>query len=264
MIKELHDQHIHSRFSEDAKGLLCRYIRRAKKEGKSYFITCEHLEMYHVTSEKPWLFNADKLYKRSAKLCKRYGLTPLLGIEIGCNLDHFNDMDRLISEHPYDLVQLSMHDDGVNDFYLKEVFNEIPSSVNNYFDFMYKGVVGYKNYEVLSHFDYGFKSALKAHPDLDIRDYEDKLTKIFKVLIDDDKTLEINSKVETTINNDDYLRYILRLYKSLGGKHLSLSSDAHALENYCLNFDKYMKIIKEEGFTSLDYFIKRKRYEFPL
>ena len=50
--------------------------------------------------------------------------------------------------------------------------------------------------------------------------------KIMKVLIDKDKCLEINTKVQEFIN-DQHTLYILNLYKELGGKNLD-----------CLNMDK--------------------------
>lgn len=259
----IHDQHIHSRFSEDSKASLKKYIKRAHSEGMEYFITCEHFEMFHVTSSKPWLFDPVKLKRREEKICRKYNMTALVGIEIGCNNTHVLEMNDIVNSYDFDLVQLSMHDDGVHDYYLTSAFVE-EDSAGKYFDYMLEGVTLFKNYDVLSHFDYGWKSALRAHPELKIQDYEDKLLKVFKVLVEDDKTLEINTKVQTTLNNDDYLRYILRLYKSVGGKHLSISSDAHAVYNYRLRFEKYINIFYEEGFTELDYFIKRKRYTYKI
>ena len=84
-----------------------------------------------------------------------------------------------------------------------------------------------------------------------------------KLIIEKDKCLEINTKVQNAIN-DEHTLYILSLYKKLGGKHLTLSSDAHAADRYCSSFDKYIKIIKEEGFDHLCYFVNRERKELAI
>ena len=57
---------------------------------------------------------------------------------------------------------------------------------------------------------------------------------------------------------------MLRLYKSLGGEKLTLSSDAHEVKVYRSNFPLYMKIIKENGFDKLSYYIKRKEYFYDI
>ena len=76
--------------------------------------------------------------------------------------------------------------------------------------------------------------------------------------------LEINTKVQESINDDEHLKYILRLYKSLGGNYLTLSSDAHKKERYLSGYDKYSKIIKNSGFDRLCYFVKRELYFYDI
>ena len=59
-----------------------------------------------------------------------------------------------------------------------------------------------------------------------------------------------------------YLKYLLKLYKSLGGKRVTLSSDAHNVSRYLSKFAYYQKIIKECGFDYLVYYIKQQEYYF--
>ena len=77
------------------------------------------------------------------------------------------------------------------------------------------------------------------------------------------KALEINLKVQKYLPVA-HTRYILGLYMSLGGKYLTISSDAHQLKTYYENLDKYIKIIKEEGFNKLTYFVKREINLLPI
>ena len=261
----LHDQHMHSHYSTDSKEDLKAYLDIASKLGIKYFITCEHVDYDPPSFDKSWIADFDALRAECKSLMPLYpNITFLYGIELGYRPDHLEDMNNMLANHKFDLVQLSVHDDAVHDYYLKESFMDTYNDLCKYFDKVLEAVSNYSNYDVLSHFDYGFKTARMVSNDEDIKLYEDKLIKIFNKLIETNKALEINSKVQNTINDDEYLRYILNLYYKLGGRKLTLSSDAHKVENYRLNFDKYMTMIKEAGFKYLCYYIDRCEYHFDL
>ena len=80
-----------------------------------------------------------------------------------------------------------------------------------------------------------------------------------KLLIEKNKAFEINTKVQEVIFDIDkdnhHIEYLLKTYKDLGGSKITLSSDAHKKERYRSLFLKYMKIIKDNGFNELSYFV---------
>ena len=84
-----------------------------------------------------------------------------------------------------------------------------------------------------------------------------------KELIKKDKAMEINTKVQSVLPME-HTEYLLKLYKSLGGIHITLSSDAHELRRFCDGFDKYIPVIKKCGFDHLTYIVKRKKYQIEL
>ena len=139
----------------------------------------------------------------------------------------------------------------------------IENVLNTYFDNILEALESGIDFDVLSHVDFGFKSAYLIDNSIKISLYEDKLINIFKRLIELDKTLEINIKVQSFIN-DEHTKYILRLYKKVGGKNLTLSSDAHSIERFYKNFEHYIGIIKDEGFDHLNYFINRTRFDLRI
>ena len=261
----LHDQHMHSHYSEDSKEELKNYLDLAVKVKCSYFMTCEHVDFDPPSFEYSWIADFKALKEECKSLIPLYpNINFLYGIELGYRADHLDDMQKMLNDNTFDLVQLSVHDDSINDYYLKESFMDTYNDLNKYFDKIYEAICTFSDYDVLSHFDYGFKTARIVNPDEDIKLYEDKLKKIFNKLIELDKPLEINAKVQSTINDDNYLYYILNLYYSLGGRKLTLSSDAHKAQFYRYNFDKYMKMIKDAGFKYLCYFIKREQHYYDL
>lgn len=259
---KIYDQHIHSYYSEDSTEPLEKYYERALKENIEYVVTCEHFDPHTIISGYTWLADYDALIKEQEYLKTKYpSITPLLGIELGFREEYLDEAISLVNKYEFDIILLSIHDNGIVDYYLDEAFiGKVDEEVRGYFDLMYKAVLTYNNYDVLSHIDYGFKTAKRVDETIDIRSYEDIITKIMKTIIDNGKALEINTKVEESINDDNHVLYLLNLYKSLGGKRVTLSSDAHFVSRYQSSFTRYLTLIKKSGFESLSFYIKRKEY----
>ena len=260
------DQHVHSSFSADSKTRISAYLKKANSLGLNYLTFTEHVDL-NAFDGKNWNFNP----KRQAFYISKYQIDNhnihiLQGIEMGYSKKHLSLIKNILTNHPYDVINLSLHIYQNFDFYKKQKYLDlgIDNCLRIYFEEMINMLDEFENFDVLCHFDYAFKTAHSIDTTLKISSYSQYLVKIMKLVISKDKTLEINTKVQETINDEEHLRYILRLYKSMGGVYLTLSSDAHKVKRLCSNFAYYMQIIKEEGFEFLSYFIKRKRYKFYL
>lgn len=263
-IKVLHDQHLHTHYSEDSSEKLVNYFEKAKELGFSYFISCEHVDFDPAAFAHSWIADFKGLKEEVKDYEKEYQIKALFGIELGYRKDKLAEMKNILKENYFDLVQLSVHDDSKVDYYMSVAFQELPKDLKHYFNNVIDAVTTFKDYDILSHFDYGYKTAVVKYGKIDINDYLEEITEIFKIVIADNKVLEINIKVQDVINDSDYLKRMLKLYKDLGGNKLALSSDAHEASYYHLHFDKYMKIIKDCGFNDLSYFINRKEYKYHL
>ena len=119
------------------------------------------------------------------------------------------------------------------------------------------------NFDVLSHIDYAYKTCYKIDPTYNFLDDEELIRPILETIIKKGKALEINSKVQNVLP-DEHLIKLLEFYKKLGGEKITLSSDAHIINRYLDNFEKYKNIIKECGFNYLCYYIKRKEYHYDI
>ena len=267
-INRLHDQHLHTKYSLDSKEDLENYYKLASELNCSYIITTEHIEFDSVYNNQDWIVDFDALKNNLDSLNNKYpNVTPLLGVEVGYRKDHLTDMDKLISSQNFDLVNMSIHDNGKYDYYMKKDYEAlgIDKMLDIYFNNAIDGVKTYKNYDVLSHIDYGFKTAYVLDNTLNINNYKHYLKEIFKIVVEDDKVLEINFKVQKTINDINHLKSLLSIYKECGGTKLSFSSDAHflaQLEDYYKEQDEFINVIKEMGFNELYYFINRKQHKY--
>ena len=272
----LHDQHLHSSFSNDSEEDLRNYFIEADKLKIPYIMTCEHLD-FATFDGTNWIPDFDNLIKYQNELKKEFpNITPLLGLELGYKKDYLDDTKALIEKYDFDLIQLSIHDGKYGDFYFPSTFqNKEIEVMNYYFDLMEDALTNFRDFDSLSHIDFGFKTIVQINPKYKFNMFEDRIKRILKMLVKLDKPLEVNSKVNEVLNNiyiendsnyhyDDHLRYLLSLYKECGGTKLTLSSDAHKAYKYRLDFDKHIKTIKEMGFNKLSYFIKRKEYYYDL
>ena len=263
----LHDQHVHSEYSQDSNELLENYIKLAIENGQDYFVVTDHLDYDMAITHIDWLADYKKERIHLNELQNKYPNIRLMeGIEVGYKEHKLTQIYNVLSETKFSLINLSIHDYKEFDFYVREIYEKysIDYLLNLYFDLAIKAVKTFKDFDVFCHFDYAFKSAIKVDPSLKINKYEDKLIELFKEIIKRDKALEINTKVQEFIKSKDHLLYVLNLYKKLGGKNLTLSSDAHVLKRYKSSFDIMLPIIKEAGFDHLVYFVDRNRFEYKI
>ncbi len=261
----LHDQHVHSSYSGDSKACLKKYYRICKNKGCKYFITTEHLD-YDITMLKcDWVADYKALRSELNIIEESDGPKTLLGIEVGYRKDHLDKINKVLASHDFDLINLSIHDNGIIEYYFVEGFLEIgvKKVMQMYYEQMLDAVSNFDHFDVLCHLDYGFKTAYKIDSNYDFFSDEPYLKAILTTLIKKGKALEINAKVQAFMP-EGHLESFLNYYKSLGGIKLTLSSDAHQTSRYLRDFDKNLEIIKQVGFKYLCYYVGRTEYHYDL
>jgi len=266
----LYDQHCHSRYSNDSCEDLKNYAIIAEKYHASYVVTTEHIEFNSVCTNSDWTVDFKGLLDEQVRLKEQFpSISFLLGVEIGYRHEYIDKMKKTIASNDFDVVNMSIHDNGVYDYYMKAPFIKLGISevLNIYFNNIINALDNFNDFDVLSHFDYGFKTAYLIDNTISINDFESIVRTIFKKLIKMNKALEINMKVQNVIDDSRHLKTILRWYKEEGGIDLTLSSDAHAKDAYIRYYEdqkKFIEIIKDAGFKRLNYFIKRKKYYYDI
>lgn len=262
----IHDQHVHSYYSFDSEQPIEEYLEAATKVGVDYFVLTDHFDINYLGTGKNLDFDIKKQYEELDFFQKKFpNIKMLKGIEIGYVPSKLEYLNKIIKENQFDVVNLSLHEGDFFDFYYKDGFikNGVDKFLNRYFDLELEMAENFDNYDVFCHIDFGFKTAYLIDKSIKLQQYEDKIVRILKVIISKDKALEINVKVQSFIN-DEHTKYLLSLYKKLGGVNLTLSSDAHKVNRYRENFDHYINLIKEVGFDHLNYFVNRERFEYKI
>ena len=263
---KVYDQHVHSHHSFDSEEDISKYLDKALELGLEYFVLTDHLDLNYLDRGYDLSFDLKAEDKELSKLQSKYpNIKILRGIEIGYKTNQLNRINKVIKENDFDVINFSLHESDLIDYYYPKPFIErgIKETLKLYFLREYEAVRDFNDFDVFCHLDYGFKSAYLLDNSIRISDYEEDLVKIMKELIKKDKAMEINTKVQSVFPME-HTEYLLKLYKSLGGVHLTLSSDAHELRRFCDGFDKYIPLIKKCGFDHLTYIVKRKKYQIEL
>ena len=263
---KLHDQHVHSYYSFDSEQPIEEYLNKALEVGVSYFVLTDHCDLNYLDKGEDLFFDIKKQDEELNLLQEKYpSIKMLRGIEIGYKPSEINRINNIIKDNRFDLINLSLHESDKIDYFFKEEFDKlgIDQTLKLYFQRQIEALESFDDFDVFCHLDYGFKTAYLIDNSLRISQYEEYIIKIMKEVIKKNKALELNLKVQEVLPIEHTL-YILNLYKSLGGKYLTMSSDAHKIDRFRIGFDKYMKIVKDSGFEYLCYFIKRKRYLYTI
>ena len=85
---------------------------------------------------------------------------------------------------------------------------------------------------------------------------EEKIAQILEKIINRNIALELNTCVPGGDYDASFLynSRILTLYKGIGGKMVTLGSDAHVKESIARNFNEGVALLKKHGFDSVYYF----------
>ncbi len=253
----IHDQHVHTRFSPDSNEEIAEYLKKSKEMGDKYFITTEHLDFNtHYYGDEDIIPDLEELRQELKIQGEKYNIETLLGIECGFRRDLKDKIDAFFEDRDFDLVLLSIHESRTLDvsnpaFYRNRTSSE---AYNEYLDLVLDAVTIHDNFDVLAHIDFALRY-MSSRIELD--EFTQKLKEIFKVLIKKDKALELNTRLIGRYNTLYYTDFMLKLYLSMGGKKLTVSSDSHRVGDFKNHFKRVLPLLKERGVKELYFYKKR-------
>ena len=194
-------------------------------------------------------------------------LKVLCGIEIGEPAHNPELTNRIYEYADFDFVLASLHNlKGNEDFYYKD-FSEgnVDEILKLYFNELAETAL-WNNYDSLAHLTYPLRYIVEKtgkYPDLS--PYQNVIDDIYRTLISSDKALEINtSGLFKAIGHTLPDEFQIKRYKQLGGKYITLGSDAHSSEALGQGIEQGISLAKKCGFTHYTIFEKRKPILIPI
>ena len=220
-------------------------------------ILTEHWDRDYPTNPESFLFDINDYFKKNAPYRSD---TVLLGIEMGLQ-PHTIEEDRMVAKsHPFDEIVGSMHCYRGLDMYERTTYDGVAKdqAVGYYLEDSLKCLEQDPNFDTYGHIDYICRYWPYEDKNLHYSEHADLWDEVMKHLIRLDKSIEINTRRLAVPGAVESLTELYTRYAELGGKYVTLGSDAHAAKAVGMHFDVAQKIAKTAGLTIV-YYKKRQR-----
>lgn len=227
------DSHMHTKYSADSEMLAIDAIAKAQRLGLGVVFT-EHFD-YDIPGGIDFTFVPEDYWREYESLRSK---SIRLGVEIGMEEIARQPAADFIKRVPFDLVIGSIHlldrfDIYYPDFYIGK---NKQAAYHKYFTAMAEEAeVG--DFDVLAHIDYICRTAPYDDPEIDYSTFKDDINRVLKIVIERGKVLELNTRRLNIRRGLKELVPIYSRYKELGGKYVTIGSDAHKVESVGNYFD---------------------------
>ena len=268
----LADYHIHTEFSDDSREPMQKQIERAIELGLDEICFTDHID-YGI--KKDWeegniVFrggdgmssdpsqmdpcanvNYPEYFGKLLRMKEIYKgkITIKQGLEFGIQTITVDQYEKLFARYKdqLDFILLSMHQVNNLEFWTQDFQRGKTQKEYNeeYYREIYEVQKVFKHYSVLAHLDLLVRYDLQGiYP---FENVKDMIAEILKLAIADGKGIEVNtSSWHYGLADTQPSRAILKLYKDLGGKIVTIGSDAHNTKFLADHLKDAMQILKEE------------------
>ena len=266
----LADYHVHTCYSDDSDYPMEDVVRDAIALGLEELCFTDHVD-YGVKRdwddprgmlwrpgapgelERMAVANVDypRYAAEIASLQQKYAGKIILrmGMEFGMQQHTIPEYERLFAAYPFDFILLSVHQVEDREFWTQEFQSGRTQAEYNlrYYQEILALVQRYQNYSVLGHLD-----LISRYDEAGVFPFEEIrpiVTEILKTVIQNGKGLELNTSsrryglTELTPSVE-----ILKLYRNLGGRILTIGSDSHRREHLAAWLLESQEALRELGF----------------
>ncbi len=257
---DIYDSHNHSLFSFDSETAIEDKCKYAIDNGIQGFCLTEHFSMDDLDVSYGYMDYAR--YSQEIDRCReKYGNELWLGrgMEIGePHLDKCrSQLDKAVAKMELDFIIGSVHNIGSSKLrlYLQGKSNE--ELYHDYFAEIL-AMVQKADFDVVGHLDLAKRYAFKELGNYDFAAFRDILTEILTEVIRRGKGIEINtSGWRNAVDEPHPSLEVLQLYHELGGKYITIGSDAHDTKNMASYFTQAADLLKQAGFQEYHYYVQR-------
>lgn len=272
---QLIDCHTHTQFSMDSEVDIVAMIERARELGLAAYAVTDHCECncwypkeHYEDTELFDYFNCKDDFEASLSavtaLKEQYpDFNLICGTELGQPVAALDIAEKCISDPRLDFVIGSIHQiTNEKDFYYINYYrmstDEINKLLEGYFNEIYE-LCKWGKFDVLGHLTYCLRyMKIRNNITPNMKLFDEIITECLRTLADKGKGIEINTSgirqgFGTTFPS---LKYI-KLFRELGGKIISVGSDAHKVRDLGANISDGIELAKAAGFNEICYFKKR-------
>ena len=257
------DSHVHTNLSHDGKSSIEEYLNIAKEKSVDEITFTEHYDIYDGVKTNLKTLDVDKYREEYLKNKDDSKVKTNFGIEIGLRPESYTKIHNMVTNNDFDFIIGSSHITCKKDMsmdptffegltqkeaYMK-YFNEVLENINKY----------YYEFDVYGHLDYVVRYGNYHSQKIDYDDYKDILDTILKTLIRKDKGIEVNtSGIRYGLERTHPSIEIIKRYKDLGGKIITVGSDAHKANDLASYFGLTYRILQLIGYDEVAIYHNRR------
>ena len=251
------DSHSHTSFSADSDMTAEDALKAARARGIGLVFT-EHLDV-DFPGELDFSFDPEAYWRQYEPL---RGDDLHLGSEVGMQAGTAEASRAFVARAPFDLVIGSVHLLRGIDIYEKECFEgrEKDELYREYFQTMADMIACHDFIDVLGHIDYIARTAPYENPELSYGAFADEIDAVLRAAVAQGVVLELNTRRIGSRRALKELAPIYARYHELGGKYVTLGSDAHGADAIGANFAAAEDFARAMGLSIVTFFARKMEF----
>lgn len=256
------DCHVHTKISHDGISSMEEYIEVSSKKKVDEITFTEHYDIYDGLTTSLKTLDVENYYQNYLILKNKSDFKINFGIEIGLQPDIQDKIKDLVNNYPFDFIIGSSHITCKKDMAMDKSFFEGLTRYQaylNYFKEVLENIKLYSEFDVYGHLDYVVRYGGYTDKKIEYDEFYEILDAILEKLIKKDKGIEINtSGIRYGLNTPHPNIDIIKRYKELGGKIITVASDAHKTEDLAKDFDLVYEMLTYLNINEIAYYHNRK------
>lgn len=263
MYKNIVDLHVHTDNSFDGNHSATFFCEKAEFLDLRAVAFTDHCEVDQFRGNRQYEKRIFQAFFEISKVRSAFRgkILVLNGIELGQPAYDTEQADDIISRYDYDQVIGSVHNlRSKEDFYYMEnlAYDDAAKFLSEYFDEIIE-MLKWGNFDVVAHLTYPLRYFYsQSNLSIDLNNYKKQIDEILLLTAKKDKALEINTAaLRQPLNKLHPEIDVIKRFKELGGKYVTVGSDAHYAEHLAAGIDKAYDAAIEAGFDSITFFQRR-------
>lgn len=263
------DLHTHSKYSFDGVPALDEICHAAMDRQVRIIASTDHCDMTDSPEgiRSYWKNEAARL-EEFARVKDAYKeLTLLYGVEIGNPNDNPGMTKEFLSSRSFDFIIGAVHFlPGGEDIYKLSYpdSQSIDAMFRQYFSSMER-LAEMGGFDSLAHLDYPLRVLKGKIAGASIRHYRSLVEPVLEKIVARQIALEINTRgVYDWQGRVGPERWVLERYREMGGKYVTIGSDAHTANWISAGFDEAAALLRQCGFHAYTIYQNREPRQIPI
>ena len=261
----LFDDHVHSRFSCDARDPLDDLCRAALRQGLSGLTLTDHFDT-EPSDAGYGRYDFDLIAREVERLRSRLGeFSLLVGAEVCFQPSYAPRIEAFLRACPLDFALGAVHY-VAHEFVQPDYFRRRDgcAAYAAYFDAV-EALVESGLFDSVAHLDVAKLHGIPVCGPFDPEPHWQRIDRILQLVIERGMALELNSKGWRQLPADPYpAEAILQRYARLGGTRITIGSDAHDAAHLGYGIERAQALARRVGFTHLTRYVQRVPQSVPL